>query len=42
MEKGDYVAQRCGKGKYTRKKRSRDYRNMRRKMRTQGRATVKK
>jgi len=37
MNKGGYVAQRCGKGAYTRKKRPRDYRKMRRKLRTQGR-----
>ena len=36
---GGYIAQRCGNGAYTRKKRPRDYRKMRRKLRAQGRAT---
>jgi len=33
MNKSNYVAQRCGQGALTRKKRSRDYRKMRRQLR---------
>ena len=36
---GGYIAQRCGNGAYTRKKRARGYRKLRRKLRAQGRAT---
>ena len=39
---GEYVAQRSGKGARTRTQRPRDYREMRRKLRKEGRATAQK